>query len=487
MTRQRMEELEELKAKALQGDTEAQYKLGDRYYQGIGVERDFTESAQWFKKAANAGHVEAQFYLAWQYSTGSGVKRNLKKSFELYTKAAEQNHGHAQFYLAACYGKGEGVATNYQKAIDWLEKALSNGVAEAAIAIDCYKQLQVDALQEPTIHCEANTTDSGNTVRKENTPQKKTEEKKIATPSATTKATTKGTQDRLSTIYVCSKTHNYRFIGDRLVYEVCLPIYDGEDLEPAEHDIRFHDQYMGWTEYFKYGDFSQLDSLKINGHTPNGFVNFFKVNIPENIKEMVIDYVKEHKETRLYDFNIKELIHANLYPNNRNLLLGDLNPVVRIGNRHLLYNEEKNRLVGYIPELGKEGFRKKDAYYYRSLSTNDIIQSAYYVKKNVAVYKGAQAIHVGYLNQKTQKVYLLFDEADGKRLGIEPQIDYFEKYTPSCYETEVPLEEISELYEIRKPYKDYPFLTPERVYHRKNNIWQPWHEFGTLLNDDEWI
>lgn len=465
-----LEELEELKAKALRGDTEAQYKLGDRYYQGSGVERDFTESAKWFKKAANAGHVEAQFYLAWQYSTGFGVKRNLKKSFELYTKAAEQNYGFAQFYLAACYGKGKGVAADYAKAIEWLERALSNGVKEAATAIDCYKQLQVEvANQRTTIHRDENTTNPETTVQKEKKPKEKPKEKKIV-------------KYRHPGIYVCSKTHDYyRVLDGRLVYAVCPPIYDGEECEPAEHDICFHDQYMGWTEYFKYGDFSQLDTLKQLYDT-----SFSKVDIPANIKEMVIDYVKEHKTTSLTDFNLLELIHANLYPTNRDLFLNECNPIVRIGNRHLLYNEHENHLIGFIPELKKEGFKNKNLYYYRSLSKNDIIESAYYVERNVAVYKGVKAIYVGCLDPKTQTVFMLFDDEDGKKLGIKPRIDYSDKCIP-YYEADVPLEEITELYEVRKPYRDFPFLCPEKVYHRKDNIWQPWHKLGTSLYDDEWI
>ena len=49
------------------GNTYAQYKLGDMYWNGFGVEVN-TDTAQiWWKKAADNGYKDAQFNLPYQY------------------------------------------------------------------------------------------------------------------------------------------------------------------------------------------------------------------------------------------------------------------------------------------------------------------------------------------------------------------------------------------------------------------------------------
>ncbi len=45
---------------AEKGDAIAQAKLGDMYYNGEGVQKDYAEAARWYKKAAEQGDVIAQ-------------------------------------------------------------------------------------------------------------------------------------------------------------------------------------------------------------------------------------------------------------------------------------------------------------------------------------------------------------------------------------------------------------------------------------------
>ncbi len=40
---------------AVQGDADAQYKLGMYYESGIGVEKDMSEALNWYNKSANQG------------------------------------------------------------------------------------------------------------------------------------------------------------------------------------------------------------------------------------------------------------------------------------------------------------------------------------------------------------------------------------------------------------------------------------------------
>ena len=48
---------------AEQGDAEAQSKLGECYYFGIGVEKDETEALKWFRKAAEQGDDGAKLMV----------------------------------------------------------------------------------------------------------------------------------------------------------------------------------------------------------------------------------------------------------------------------------------------------------------------------------------------------------------------------------------------------------------------------------------
>lgn len=47
-----------------QGENHAQYRLGDLYKNGLGVEKDLAEAARWFQLAANQGNADAQKALA---------------------------------------------------------------------------------------------------------------------------------------------------------------------------------------------------------------------------------------------------------------------------------------------------------------------------------------------------------------------------------------------------------------------------------------
>ena len=48
---------------AEQGNAKAQYNLGVRYDNGLGVRQDYTQAVQWYRKAAEQGDAEAQFNL----------------------------------------------------------------------------------------------------------------------------------------------------------------------------------------------------------------------------------------------------------------------------------------------------------------------------------------------------------------------------------------------------------------------------------------
>ena len=111
-------------AKAKQGDAGAQFMLGDCYYRGEGVEKDFAEAVKWYRKAAEQGNANAhsnlaQLMLGVCYKNGIGVAKDYAEAVKWYRKAAEQGDADAQYMLGGCYRDGEGVEKDFVEAYAW--------------------------------------------------------------------------------------------------------------------------------------------------------------------------------------------------------------------------------------------------------------------------------------------------------------------------------------------------------------------------------
>ena len=75
---------------AEQGDGEAQFKLGALYYDGRGVDQDFTEAVKWWRKAAEQGTAEAQFNLGLVSVNGNGLPKDRVEAYKWFTLATRQ-------------------------------------------------------------------------------------------------------------------------------------------------------------------------------------------------------------------------------------------------------------------------------------------------------------------------------------------------------------------------------------------------------------
>ncbi|MEW6306659.1 MAG: tetratricopeptide repeat protein, partial [Verrucomicrobiota bacterium] len=69
--RKKPSKFETIKARAEEGDPEAQRQLGIMLAEGMDVPRDTMEAARWFRKAAEQGDRAAQYNFAIMHSTGS--------------------------------------------------------------------------------------------------------------------------------------------------------------------------------------------------------------------------------------------------------------------------------------------------------------------------------------------------------------------------------------------------------------------------------
>jgi uncharacterized protein len=70
------------------GDPQAQFELGNFYYQGQLVERDLALALKWFELASLQGHAEAQQALGMMFFRGEGVVANNVQAYVVLKMAA---------------------------------------------------------------------------------------------------------------------------------------------------------------------------------------------------------------------------------------------------------------------------------------------------------------------------------------------------------------------------------------------------------------
>jgi len=82
------DDLNKLNRQAEQGNNEAIMLLGEFYYTGINVEKNYPKAFSYFKMAADNDNSKAMYYLFQCYTFGRGVEENLEKAGLWLRKAA---------------------------------------------------------------------------------------------------------------------------------------------------------------------------------------------------------------------------------------------------------------------------------------------------------------------------------------------------------------------------------------------------------------
>lgn len=73
---------------AQSGDAQAQYELGEFYYEGKQTERDLSQALNYFEKASLQGHAQAQYRLGSMFAAGEGVPVNNIQAYVVLKMAA---------------------------------------------------------------------------------------------------------------------------------------------------------------------------------------------------------------------------------------------------------------------------------------------------------------------------------------------------------------------------------------------------------------
>jgi len=110
------------------GFADAQNRLGRRYEDGDGVDKNLEKAVQCYTRASNHDHSYAHSNLGRMYEYGQGIDQNIDRAIELYTKASEENHTWSQNNLGCLLSTGQyNIPTNYKEAIKWFVKTIELG------------------------------------------------------------------------------------------------------------------------------------------------------------------------------------------------------------------------------------------------------------------------------------------------------------------------------------------------------------------------
>lgn len=108
--------VDQLMPKAEHGLGTVEALIGDAYYYGHGVSRDYVTAVRWYRKAAAKGNALAQSTLGDIYYYGRGAPQDFVEAAKWWQIAADNGVAIAQMNLSVMYANGDGVPQDYVKA-----------------------------------------------------------------------------------------------------------------------------------------------------------------------------------------------------------------------------------------------------------------------------------------------------------------------------------------------------------------------------------
>ena len=122
--------LERIMKFAKQGEAEAMFAVGRKYFYGdyyADIEVNYKEALNWFLKAADKGCAEAANYIGNMYLGGQGVDKNYENALLWWQKAEKSGFRKAAHNIGAAYFYGLGVEQDYNEAFKWFKEGAESG------------------------------------------------------------------------------------------------------------------------------------------------------------------------------------------------------------------------------------------------------------------------------------------------------------------------------------------------------------------------
>lgn len=125
------DDIQTTRARALNGDPDAEDRLGAMYYYGQGVPQDHTQALNWYRKAADQGNPQAEYGVGYMYDTGHGVQQDFAQAARWFQRAVDKGSRQAECGLAAMYYEGRGMPQDRAKAVALYRRSADQGDAIA--------------------------------------------------------------------------------------------------------------------------------------------------------------------------------------------------------------------------------------------------------------------------------------------------------------------------------------------------------------------
>ena len=130
------------------GNAEAQWRIGDYYYAGLEVDKDYNKAFIWYKKSADQGYAKAQCKIGDCYFFSQGVDKDKNKAFVWYKKSADQGYAEAMCKLGQSYSFGWGVQEDDKMAERYLLSAAYKGYSQAYLELGTLYRYHLDNKNE---------------------------------------------------------------------------------------------------------------------------------------------------------------------------------------------------------------------------------------------------------------------------------------------------------------------------------------------------
>ena len=112
------------------GDDRGQFYVGESYYQGRIVPRNYIQATKWFTLSAEKGYAIAQYYLGHMYYYGNGVPIDEREAMRWFFLSVDRECNEARVNLGDLYCK-EKTFEYYSKAYNLYHDAAMDGYAPA--------------------------------------------------------------------------------------------------------------------------------------------------------------------------------------------------------------------------------------------------------------------------------------------------------------------------------------------------------------------
>lgn len=121
-----------LKQAALDGDPIALYEISARYTEGRGTEVKLDEAVKWLKLSSDLDFAPAQYRLGNFYEKGTGVDRDIERARTLYQSSASNGNINAMHNLGVLLAS-TGNAEDFTQAASWFLQAAERGVRDSQV------------------------------------------------------------------------------------------------------------------------------------------------------------------------------------------------------------------------------------------------------------------------------------------------------------------------------------------------------------------